>query len=219
MASACRAACVSEVVPRLLHTQVLHPCPSQDAVHVPCAGLPSGRSQPSRFLGQPSVCISPAPFPWTWTWKWKLSLPCCCLCLLQNTLDSSLCVSPQRRAQGAVGRLPLQGAFSPPHTHPSSSLVHRFRPDGFVQREGDLGGARERGAEFLRADGLLPCGAEDRVSGYWSSQTCRAPGTLSYGDTLSTEQALTRRSAWEGHPGMRRPTHWSGNPACFPADL
>lgn len=72
--------------------------------------------------------------------------------------------------QGRVGRLPLQGAFSSPHTHPSSSLVYRFRPDGFVQREGDLGGAREWGAEFLRADGLLPCGAEDRVSGYWSSQ-------------------------------------------------
>ena len=54
--------------------------------------------------------------------------------------------------------------------------LHRFRPDGSVQREGDRGEARERFTELLCPLGLLPSGAEDRVSGHPSFQTC--PGCL-----------------------------------------
>lgn len=51
-------------------------------------------------------------------------------------------------------------------------LFDRFRPDGFVQCEGDPGEQREWNAELLCPDGILPCGAEDRVSAPSSSQTC-----------------------------------------------
>lgn len=58
-------------------------------------------------------------------------------------------------------------------------LFDRFRPDGFVQCEGDPGEERERDAELLYPDGILPRGAEDRVSASFSSQTC--PGRLAKG--------------------------------------
>lgn len=66
------------------------------------------------------------------------------------------------RAPGQAGEPPLQSGLSPPpSTLTQLFSSHRFRPDGFVQSEGDPGEARERGAELLRADGILPRGAED----------------------------------------------------------